>query len=185
MRRLFAFLRAINVGGRTVTMDRLREVFVDAGLTDVETFIASGNVIFSTRSARPESLERRIEEALAATLGWHVDTFVRSTAELAEIASYEPFGPLDRQPAGAALHIAFMHEPAPAAARDSILEHRSAVDDIHVHGRELYWRIRGRMSDSTFSAARLEKILGAPVTARNANTVRRLTERYCPPSRPQ
>jgi len=177
---MFAFLRAINVGGRTVTMDRLRAAFVETGLSDVETFIASGNIIFSTKAAGREALERRIEKALAASLGWQVDTFVRSAGELAEIARYEPFGRHDRQPAGAVLHIAFMRELPPAATRDIILEHRSEIDDFRVHGRELYWLIRGRMSDSNFSAARLEKILGAPVTARNANTVRRLTERYCP-----
>ena len=48
MPRHIAFLRAINVGGHTVTMDRLRQLFTGLGLKDVETFIASGNVIFSS-----------------------------------------------------------------------------------------------------------------------------------------
>ena len=48
MPRYIAFLRAVNVGGRIVKMDELREHFAAAGFSDVETFIASGNVIFSS-----------------------------------------------------------------------------------------------------------------------------------------
>ena len=44
--RHIAFLRAINVGGHTVTMDRLRRLFGEMGFRGVETFIASGNVVF-------------------------------------------------------------------------------------------------------------------------------------------
>ena len=54
MPRLFAFLRAINVGGRTIKMERLRREFEVFGFPGVETFIASGNVIFlGTRAGRP------------------------------------------------------------------------------------------------------------------------------------
>lgn len=160
-------------------MDRLRGVFVSIGLSDVETFIASGNVIFATRAKKRETLERRIEKALARALGWRVDTFVRTADELLDIARHEPFGPRDRQPAGSALHIAFMREPVSAATRAAIVELGTGTDDFEVHGRELYWRIRGgRMGASVYSAAKLEKVLGSPVTARNANTVRRLCDRY-------
>lgn len=59
-------------------MARLREILESLGLGDVETFIASGNVIFRSRSARTEVLERRIEEALRKSLGFDVVTIVRS-----------------------------------------------------------------------------------------------------------
>ena len=52
MPRYVAFLRAVNVGGRIVKMDELRRPFAAAGFADVETFIASGNVIFDT-TAKP------------------------------------------------------------------------------------------------------------------------------------
>lgn len=50
MTRYFAFLRAINVGGHVVKMDRLRQVFESLAFSNVETFIASGNVIFESTS---------------------------------------------------------------------------------------------------------------------------------------
>lgn len=82
MPRYVAFLRAINVGGRTVKMDRLREIFESLGLGDVETFIASGNVIFRSRSTKPQALEKKIERSLrqsAATVTSH--TTWRAPAE--------------------------------------------------------------------------------------------------------
>jgi uncharacterized protein (DUF1697 family) len=48
MTQYVAFLRGINVGGHRVKMDRLREIFEETGLSDVSTFIARGNVVFST-----------------------------------------------------------------------------------------------------------------------------------------
>ena len=53
MPRFVAFLRAINVGGHVVTMDQLRAAFQELGFDDVETFIASGNVIFSSPAKDP------------------------------------------------------------------------------------------------------------------------------------
>jgi len=48
MTRYIAFLRAINVGGHTVKMEHLRGIFESMGFSNVETFIASGNVIFAS-----------------------------------------------------------------------------------------------------------------------------------------
>jgi uncharacterized protein (DUF1697 family) len=194
MTRYIAFLRAINVGRRTVRMDRLREVFEAAGYDDVATYIASGNVIFAAAEPDPHRLEREIERLLAEAFGFHVDTFVRTTQELAAIAAFRPFAaPQTGGPAGAAapdgtadpaaenatLHIAFLpHAPSDEAA-ERLLTFRSDVDDFRVHGREVYWLCRTKTSESAFSGAVLEKALGMPATLRNANTVRKIAELYC------
>jgi uncharacterized protein (DUF1697 family) len=72
MPRYVAFLRAINVGGHIVKMDALRRHFASLGFDDVETFIASGNVIFQSRSTAAAALERRIEACLEERLGYEV-----------------------------------------------------------------------------------------------------------------
>ena len=66
--RLFAFLRAINVGGHTVTMDTLRALFEDLGLNDVKSFIASGNLHFTSPGTSVPALERKIEARLEKAL---------------------------------------------------------------------------------------------------------------------
>src|SRR5207249_2963529 len=90
MPKYVALLRAINVGGHTVKMDYLRTLFEAIGLSNVETFIASGNVIFDSGSKDTRALERKIEKHLQETLGYEVKTFVRGVAELAVVANYKP-----------------------------------------------------------------------------------------------
>ncbi len=90
MKRYIAFLRAINVGGHTVKMDQLRLLFEKLGLSNVETFIASGNVIFRSEE-EPDALQTRIESHLNASLGYEVATFLRTDAEVAAIAGVQAF----------------------------------------------------------------------------------------------
>ena len=99
MPRYVAFLRAINVGGRVVKMERLRQLFEELGFAKVETFIASGNVIFESRSQSAPALQKKIESYLHKFLGYEVATFLRTDAELAKIAVYRAF-PLKREGAG-------------------------------------------------------------------------------------
>src|SRR5258708_37862568 len=92
MSRFIAFLRAINVGGgRTVKMESLRQVFESLGFSGVATFIASGNVVFEKTAKNTRTLERKIEKRLREALGFEVATFIRTDAELAEVANYKPF----------------------------------------------------------------------------------------------
>jgi uncharacterized protein (DUF1697 family) len=174
--RLVAFLRAINVGGHNVKMDRLRGLFESLGLSNVETFIASGNVIFDSPAKEAETLEKEIEAHLRESLGYDVATFIRSDAELADIASYEPFSELDNE--ASSLYVAFLRAAPDGEAEQRLLALRTEIDDFHVCGREVYWLCRKKMSESAFSGALLEKILGMQATMRNANTLRRLAAKY-------
>ena len=181
MQRYVAFLRAINVGGRTVRMDQLRALFEALRLGRVETFIASGNVIFDSRSNDPDELERRIERRLEESLGFGVATFIRTPDELAAIAAHRPF--LDGGPAEPAhrLYVGFLKSTATEEAWRKLAGHRTATDDFDLRARELYWLCRTRTSDSAVSGAVLERTLGAPATFRNITTVRKLADKYAPP----
>ena len=173
MPRHIAFLRAINVGGHTVKMSHLRALFEALGLRHVETFIASGNMLFDAPSRDAGALEDRIERHLREALGYPVATFLRAPAEVAAVAAYRPFGaagPGD----GHTLSVGFLKAAPSAEAARRIAALRTGTDDFHVHGRELYWWCRTRLSESRVTGALLEKALGAPATFRNVTTVRRL-----------
>jgi uncharacterized protein (DUF1697 family) len=177
MPRFIAFLRAINVGGHTVKMDRLRQLFEALGFSSVETFIASGNVAFQTATRNAQALEQKIESRLRAELGYEVATFVRTDAEVAAIANYQPFRQSDLD-AATALNIAFLAEPLDAMAKKKLMALKTEIDDFHVHGREIYWLCRKKQSESTFSNAALEKTLGVRSTLRGANTIRQIAAKY-------
>ena len=177
MPRTIAFLRAINVGGHTVKMDALRRHFESLGFSNVETFIASGNVIFESSSENSKSLETRIENKLRDALGYEVVTFLRTDAELAEVADYKPFRKPDLE-AAAALNVAFLKEPLDDASMKKLMSLKTDIDDFHVHGREIYWLCRKKQSESMFSNAALEKALGVKSTLRGVNTIQKMAAKY-------
>jgi len=180
MSRNVAFLRAINVGGHVVRMDALRGHFEAMAFGGVETFIASGNVIFETAERSAVKLEAKIEKALEAALGYEVATFLRTPAELAAIAAHAPF-PADRLATARALNVAFLKAPLGAAAVQALLSLRTEVDDFHVHGREIWWLCEARQSESKFTNVRFEKSVGVKATFRGIGTVRKLAAKYATP----
>jgi uncharacterized protein (DUF1697 family) len=174
--RIVTLLRAVNVGGRTVKMDRLRALFEEMGLTGVETFIASGNVLFDRPPAETAvALERRIEARLHSALVSEVAPFRRNGGEVAAAAACAPFEPL---PPGiaASIYVGFLRAEPDGEARRKLEVLTSDADAFAVLGRELYWRSLKGMGQSPVSGTALERILG-PMTTRNITTVRKLSEK--------
>ena len=106
-----------------------------------------------------------------------VSSLVRTEAELAAIADYEPFQ--QAEIAGAeALNIVFLAGPPDDQSAQKLMTLRTEIDDFHIHGRGIYWLCRKKQSESTFSNAVLEKTLGKPSTLRGVNTVKKMAAKY-------
>lgn len=177
MSHTFAFLRAVNVGGHTVTMAQLKELFEGVGLKNVDTFIASGNVIFDHIDEQEASLQRRIASHLHGALGYEVVTFLRTERELAALVAACPFTP-DEITSAQALNVALLQAPlsAEGEARLQLLE--SDVDAFRVVGRDVWWLCSVKQSESSFSNAVFEKALKVKATFRGSNTLKRLAAKY-------
>jgi uncharacterized protein (DUF1697 family) len=173
MPRYIAFLRAINVGGHTVKMEVLRRHFEALGLSNVETFIASGNVIFESATKNTRSLEKKIEDHLQTELGYEVATFIRTEAELTAIVDEQPF-PLDAVSMAQAYNVAFLSDALDTAAQKKVMGLRTDIDEFRMQGREVYWLCRKKQSESKFSNVVLEKTIGRSATIRGVNTLQKL-----------
>ena len=178
MPKYIAFLRAINVGGHTVKMDHLRRLFEAIGFTNVETFIASGNVIFDSTSKNTKALEKKIEDHLRKKLGYDVKIFIRSTAEVAAIAKYKPFADSELNTKGNMLYIGFVADKPGNEAKQKLLSSATKTDEFLISEREVYWLCRKMFHESKFSGGLLEKILGTPATFRNSTTIRKIAAKY-------
>ncbi|GAA1244598.1 DUF1697 domain-containing protein [Kitasatospora nipponensis] len=108
-----AFLRAVNVGGRTVTMERLRALFTELGLSEVRSYIQSGNVFFRTDEPDRAALTRRIEQHLEEALGYPVPTMLRTVEEVEELLASDPFAGIELTP-DTRHCVVFLSEPLPA-----------------------------------------------------------------------
>jgi uncharacterized protein (DUF1697 family) len=175
--RAFAFLRAINVGGHTVTMERLRELFEQLGLRKVETFIASGNVVFEGESGLEAALRQKIERHLREALGYEVVTFLRTERELGALVKGCPF-PEAEVAVAQALNVALLQVPLTRETEARLQALQTSVDAFRASGREIWWLCQVKQSESTFSNAVLERALGMKTTFRGFNTLQRLAAKY-------
>jgi len=177
MVRYIALLRAVNVGGRVVTMEALRGLFEELGFAKVATFIASGNVIFETPSKAEAALKKKIEAHLRAALGYEVATLLRTDAELAEVAAREPFTAAELK-AAASLNVGFLETPLDAGAERALMALKTPDDEFRLYGRELHWLTRVKQNESKLTNVRIEKAIGGKITFRGVNTVRKLAAKY-------
>jgi uncharacterized protein (DUF1697 family) len=177
MKKYIAFLRAINVAGRYVKMEHLRSLFESMGFTGVETYINSGNVIFSSDVDNPRLLEPEIERQLQADLGFEVPTFIRTDQELLAIDSYQAFTELALQSA-VALNVAFLADPITDDNIEILSSLRTSIDEFHPNGREIYWLCKVKQSDSKFSNALLEKKLKLKSTIRTVSTIEKIVAKH-------
>jgi uncharacterized protein (DUF1697 family) len=172
-----ALLRAINVGGHVVKMDQLRKLFEALAFTNVETFIASGNVVFDAPRGAAAGLERSIEAHLKKALGYEVTTFLRSSEEILSIVDRPPFA--DQDLSGAAIYVLFLKERVTTSGTKALRAMRSDLDDFDASGREVYWLRRKYKERAGEPPPPFERVLSSPATSRNITTVRRLADRFC------
>ena len=165
MARYAAFLRAINIGGRRI---KGPELCAAMGFDGARSFRASGNVIFDAPSKPSEG---SIEQRLGKELGYEVVTFLRGAREMDALASAEPFEP------GARYHVMFLKKLPAAAVQSQVLELGTEDDRLAWGARELFWRPRGRMTDSELDLNAVYKLIG-PNTMRTNGTVEQIAAKY-------
>ncbi len=174
MDRYVAFLRGMNLGKRRIKNEDLRRHFEAMGFEEVETFRASGNVIFSVAKSEAEAkLAARVEAELDERLGYDVPVFLRNAAELAAVAAHRPFDPKAVAKSKGKLQISFLKKKPAAAARKKALALATDEDLLAIEGRELYWLPSGGISDSDLDLKAIDAALGTG-TLRTMGTVEQI-----------
>jgi uncharacterized protein (DUF1697 family) len=170
-----ALLRGINVGGKTVVpMPELKSLFASMGLEDVNTYIQSGNVVFSSPSGDAHALAVAIEERIEDAFGLSTSVLLRTAGELAEIADRNPF--LRREADLSKLHLVFLSGPPEVDAVAELDPARSPPDEFAVRGCEIYLHLPKGAGRSKLTIDYFEKRLRVRATARNWKTVNKLLE---------
>jgi uncharacterized protein (DUF1697 family) len=158
-----ALLRAVNVGGTgKLPMRRLKAICADAGFARVETYIASGNVVFDAE-ARPAQVKAALAARLHEELGKPAGILVRTAAEIAAVLAANPFA------AGEPRHtyVLFLDAAPPRDALDAV---KGQSDEKLVRGkREIFVHYPSGMGRS-----RLRIPAAQAGTARNMSTVAKL-----------
>jgi len=167
-------LRAVNVGGRNqIRMDALKEICTSLDLTDVQTHLQSGNVIFRSPQKDPALLGEQLEKAIEREAGIDIRIMLRTPKELrAAIAANPLQAEAEREPKGFVIN--FLADAPSKAAQASLLESYRGPEKIAFGRREMYIYYGAGMGRSKLTNALMERKLGTAGTARNWNTVVKL-----------
>jgi uncharacterized protein (DUF1697 family) len=175
--RYVAFLRGMNLGGRRIKNDELRDELEALGFADVACFRASGNVIFAVEKGDEDDLTVQIEAGLADALGYAVPVFLRSATELLAIVSHDPFQPALIKKSAGKLQVALLPEAPHSKAEKEALAYASDEDRLAIEGRQLYWLPSGGISDSDLDLKAIEAALG-PWTMRTKGTIDQIAAKH-------
>jgi uncharacterized protein (DUF1697 family) len=179
MSRYVAFLRGMNIGGRRVKNDELREAFEEMGFVGVSTFRASGNVILDEDGERGSGeVSRLIEKGLGGSLGFEVKVFLRSAAEVEAIAEYEPFEPKAVEASAGKLQVALLSDQPRQSARKEVLGMATDEDRLAIRDCELYWLPSAGTLDSELNLREIESALGT-WTMRTKGTIEQVAAKHC------
>jgi len=170
MVRFLSMLRGINVGGKNkVTMRLLKQELASLGLDEVQTYVQSGNVVFTTKLSAAD-VKTKIERAIKSKFGFDVLVFIRSGKELADVITNSPY----RQKDETKLHITFLSQKPKEIPIHDIDSAKSGAEEFSISGKEIYLFCPYGYGVTKLSNNFFERKLKVEATTRNWRTVNAL-----------
>src|SRR3984893_8156267 len=134
-----ALLRGINIGPhKRMKMEKLRASCEGLGLSNVKTYIQSGNVICRAGKLSSAILSKQLGECIVRDFGFSADVISRTRDEMKRIIDDNPFMK-ERAIDASKLHVVFLPQPPTAAALKKLQELTLAPDRVHPSGNEIYF----------------------------------------------
>jgi uncharacterized protein (DUF1697 family) len=164
-----ALLRGVNVGGNTLSMERLRGLCAELGLRNARTYVQSGNLVFQAEGTVGRWSEA-LEQALAGKSRLPVRVLVRTGAEIAAVVARNPFLRETRVDP-ARLYVTFLSGLPAKSALAALGKVNAGPDRLSHAGREVYLHCPTGYGRSKLANNVLEKALGVAATTRNWRTV--------------
>jgi uncharacterized protein (DUF1697 family) len=168
-----AFLRAVNVGSRTIAMDRLRAAGEAMGFGDVRTVLTSGNLVLTDEEPDPDRVARRLEAGCRDRLGLATEVMVRDVTTLESVIDRNPFPEFAQQDPSHLLVVLLKEPPRPDAAA-AFADGLPGPEEGRVVGAHAFVTYPAGIGRSRLTLPRIEAALGTRGTGRNWNTVRRV-----------
>jgi uncharacterized protein (DUF1697 family) len=154
-------------------MPALREALAEAGFSDVQTYVQSGNVVLSSR-AKAETVRKKVEKVIDERFDLNVAVVVRSGAELAAVARRNPLGKVATDPKR--YQVTFLSAKLPAKVVRELESVVAAEERVVVSGREVYAWHPSTIARSKLWAKLAGKSLGVDATSRNWATLEAVLE---------
>lgn len=169
MIRYIALLRGINVGGnKIIPMQDLRDLCSSLGFKDINTYIQSGNLIFSSAKGHTE-LESSLKNAITKQFGFDVKILIFTFEEYKRLLNSNPF--TDNDEDGRNIYLTFLEKvPGDDLATHKLEALASSEESFKIIGQVVWLKFPGGRSDTKLTNNNVEKVLGLSATTRNLKT---------------
>ncbi len=168
-----ALLRGINVGGNSlIKMTELKTIFETCGLSNVTTYINSGNVIFETKEQNQKKLSEKLEKLVAEKCNVHSRILIKSTEEIRKVIKGIPKEWLTKK--DLRCYIAFLFDSLTTVDAVKEIDLKEGVDSLQVGPEVLYMTtLMSQLTKSKFNRLARKKIY-KEMTIRNLNTTKKV-----------
>ena len=169
-------LRGVNVGGRNmIKMDALKALCVSLKLKDPQTYVQSGNVIFSSKEKDLAKLAKGIQDGIEKNFKFRPGIMLRTADEVREVVKKNPFAKRSGIEPGK-LIVNFLADNPGKQAREKALTIKIGPEEMHLIGQEAYIYFPNGQGRSKFPWPAIERALGTSGTGRNWNSVTKMLE---------
>lgn len=170
-----AFLRGVNVNGTAMKMAEVCDVFKKAGMKDVSSVLATGNILFKSDEA-PEILKQKLERSLSEHFHYEAFLFLKTDEEVKQILENSPFEKDEN------LHIySFICN---AGDENLLMEeflkaNHQEQEEAKLINSNFYWKIsKGNTLNSEFGKILGKKSFKNILTSRNINTIEKIVNKF-------
>ncbi len=170
-----ALFSSLNVGGNRVQMGDLRLSFASLGIGDVETLLASGNLLFSHEETSNDVLQRRLSDHMASEFGFKSYAIVRDLAQIRAAYEQNPFRVSGSDPKF--VHSFLMESEISAEGWAALTSAHTGPERVAKGERDLFVDYVDGAARSKLTLPLVVKNLGCRGTARNVNTLAKIVAR--------
>jgi uncharacterized protein (DUF1697 family) len=172
MNNWLLLFRGINVGGNNIVpMKKLTEVLMSMGCAEVKTYIQTGNVVIEHQEINQTKLSAKIADEVEKSFGFKPHVLVLTLDEFTQSARQNPFTKAELEPKS--LHLFFLYQTVQSVDLKELFLLKKPSESFELIGQVFYLHAPEGIGRSKL-AAKVEKHLGVPTTARNWNTVQKL-----------
>lgn len=170
---LITMLRGINVSGqKKIKMNELKNLYESLGFKQVQTYIQSGNVIFTTSLTDTSEIVNKIEEKIQQVFGYCVTIIPRTRDELESIVKKNPFKDKDLSK----VHVSFLSSDQFDYSEEELLKTKTGDEEFQILDKEIYLFLPHGSGRTKLTNNFFERKLGSKATTRNWKTINKIID---------
>ncbi|MBA3757865.1 DUF1697 domain-containing protein [Candidatus Saccharibacteria bacterium] len=171
-----ALLRGVNVGGRIIKMEEIKNCFEDMGYTNVSTVLQTGNVLFDANPTSSEDMRNEIEMIVGSTFNYPAKVQIYNLDEVIRITKAYPF---NRSKKTFQHYVVFLDNSKARQLAREPMSLDDKVEKIQKGDKVIYWMVKkGMTTKSLFSKFLLKPQYKQSNTVRNINTLQKLENKH-------